>query len=85
MNELFRTCSQIWGTVYLITPWTSFPMLRLFFKVSFVVDLPCQAYFPEVRYVVDWTIEPEVSDVGLKNEQTLMIFNTSTLTTQRRP
>ena len=29
---------------------------------------------PNVVYVVDWTIQTGVSDVGLKNEQTLIIF-----------
>jgi hypothetical protein len=28
----------------------------------------------DVRYVVDWTIQTGVSDVGLKNEQTLIMF-----------
>ena len=45
---------------------------------------PCQAYFPNVSYVVDWMIDLEVSNVGLKNEQTLMLFIVSTLSITKR-
>ena len=39
---------------------------------------------PNVACVVNWAVETNVSNVGLKNEQTLMIFNVSTLSIIKR-
>ena len=48
-------------------------------NVSFIRILQLLVIFAKVAYVVDWTIELRVPDVGLKNEQTLIVFSASTL------
>lgn len=52
--------------------------------VRFVGFFTIGQYSANVAYVVDWAIEPEVPDAGLRNEQTLIISNISALSIIKR-